>query len=43
MTPQGNSSILPYSVWTRTICEWLIAGALLIAERAALVDAGSLT
>jgi hypothetical protein len=31
MTPQGNSSILPYSVWTRTICEWLIAAALLIA------------
>ena len=32
MTPQGNSSILPYSVWTRTICEWLIAIALLIAS-----------
>lgn len=32
MTPQGNSSILPYDVWTRTICEWAIALALLVAS-----------
>jgi hypothetical protein len=32
MTPQGNSSVLPYSAWTRTICEWLIAAALLVAS-----------
>jgi hypothetical protein len=32
MTPQGNSSILPYDVVTRTVCEWAIALALIVAS-----------
>ncbi len=30
-TPQGNSSFLPYSVWTRVVCEWGIAIVALVA------------
>ncbi len=32
MTPQGNASIIPLGVWQRTLGEWLIALALLIAS-----------
>ena len=31
-TPQGNSSFLPYGVWTRATCEWAIAIVALIAS-----------
>ena len=31
-TPQGNSSFLPYGVWTRAACEWGIAIVALVAS-----------
>ena len=31
-TPQGNSSFLPYSAWTRATCEWSIALLALVAS-----------
>lgn len=31
-SPQGNSSFLPYSVWTRAACEWAIAIVALVAS-----------
>ena len=31
-SPQGNSSFLPYTVWTRVLCEWAIALVALVAS-----------